>query len=142
MASSVGTRARALELELCALGMSPEAAAHLASDLVIRYPLARRGGVRALARQIKPKGLAPDAAEAAAAILLAIELYDAGRSFGEVRRALGEEGLPEAAALNAALDAARIQRSPDPPASAVLLSGPALVTVALASILLALLLIG
>ena len=43
MASSAGTRARALEVELCALGMSPEAASHLASDLVIRYPLARRG---------------------------------------------------------------------------------------------------
>ena len=142
MASSVGTRARALELELCALGMSPEAASHLASDLVIRYPLARRGGVRALARQIKPKGLGPDAAEAAAAILLAIELYDAGRSFGEVRATLRDEGLPEAAALNAALDAARIQRSPDPPPSPALLTLRALLAIGLASVLLTLLLIG
>ena len=105
-------------------------------------PLARRGGVRALARQIKPKGLGSDAAEAAAAILLAIELYDAGRSFGEVRTTLRDEGLPEAAALNAALDAARIQRSPDPPPGPALLTPRTLLCVGLVSVLLALLLIG
>jgi hypothetical protein len=122
--------------------MNPEAASHLASDLVIRYPLARRGGVRALARHIKPRGLAPDAAEAAAAILLAIELFDAGRSFGEAQATLLEEGLCESAALAAALDAARIQRSPEPPPGHSRLSLPTLVTVALASIVVALLLLG
>ncbi len=107
-----GNRARAVEIELCALGMTPEAAALLASDLVIRYPLARRGGVRALARQVEPRGLDPASAEAAAAMLLALELYDAGRSFGEVREALLGEGVGEPGALNAALDAARLHRTP------------------------------
>ena len=106
-----GDRARAVELELCALGMSPEAAALLASDLVLRYPLVRRGGVRALARQVEPRGLDPAGAEAAAAMVMALELYDAGRSFGEVRELLFQEGMEEAAALNAALDADRIQRA-------------------------------
>lgn len=141
MSGSASDRAHALELELCALGMRPEAASVLASDLVVRYPVARRGGLRALARRIKPRGLEPEAAVAAAALLLGIELYDAGWSFGQVHNLLLEEGVSEAVATNAAYDAARIQRSPRPERAPGLLSQRLVLAVTIASAFLALLLL-
>lgn len=97
--------------ELCALGLSPQLAASVASDFTIRYPVARRSGVRVEARRLERKGIAPDTAETAAAMLLAMELWESGRDFGDIVRLLESWELRREVALTAALDAARLHRS-------------------------------
>ncbi len=115
MAAETGSsRLEAVAEWLAGAGMPRESASSLSSLLVLRHPLTHRIGVRALARRLGAEGLRPDAADDAAALLFALEGLEMRHAFGRVLADLRAAGYPQAAALAAGLEAARLHRSTAP----------------------------
>ncbi len=119
MEEGVRSRPEVLESLLGSLGLAEENASALSADLVLRHPMARRVGVRRMARTLREQGMNPDTADSAANLLFALEGFDLGRSLQEIRSELRVAGEPDATSLGAVYEAARLHRASGRPEQAV-----------------------
>ncbi len=104
------SRPELLEQLLGRHGVAEAAASALSADLVLRHPMARRVGVRRMARTLCDQGLRAEDADGTATLLYALESFDLGRDLQQIRSELRVAGIPDDCAVGAVFEASRLHR--------------------------------